>query len=278
VIGFGPEILWNRQLRGDIVSGRLLARAALLLAAVAGFTAVAQDQGRTDNSATIATTPARGASGPKAIVPRNPRVLFITAKECDKCERELKRLRKPGGEFESMQARGWKIGESADNHIQIVDRADVPELAELLKGRELPTVLCVEHGEVVRYFKHGCTTPLDAWTFGWLMKGQNERPKAAVPEPIEVETTGHYPLRGNHWSVEGDFNPTSELLVRHLRGPNHGHQIATDWKIEEWSTEELRSLHDDLHEREGGGLSGGAFTQSPAAPTGVSQFGAGRKF
>jgi hypothetical protein len=85
-------------------------------------------------------------------------------------------------------------------------------------------------------------------------------------------------LRGNHWSVEGDFNPTSELLVRHLRGPNHGHQIATDWKIEEWSTEELRSLHDDLHEREGGGLSGGAFTQSPAAPTGVSQFGAGRKF
>ena len=259
------------------MSGRLLAKAALLLAAMTGFTAVAEDQGRNNNPTAVRATANTDATEPRRVVPRKLRVLFITAKGCDKCERELKRLRQPGGEFESMQARGWKIGETPDNHIQIVDRADVPELVELLEARELPSVVCVDDGEVLRYFKHGCTTPLDAWTFGWLMKGQNERPKAAVPEEIQVATTGHYPLRGNHWSIEGDFNPTSATLVTHLRGPNHGSQLAADWKIEEWSVEELRSLHDDLHEREGGGLSG-SFTQSPAAQTGVGQFGAGRKF
>ncbi len=259
------------------MSGRLLAKAALLLTVVTGFTAVAQDQGRTAKLPAVNATATKDTAETSRVVPRNPRVLFITDKGCDKCERELKRLRQPGGEFESMQVRGWKIGETPDNHIQIVDRADVPEFAELLKARELPSVICIQDGEVLRYFKHGCTTPLDAWTFGWLMKGQNERPKAADPEEIQVETTGHYPLRGNHWSVEGDFNPTTATLVTHLRGPNHVSQITADWKIEEWSVEELRSLHDDLHEREGGGVVGG-FTQSPAAQTGIGQFGAGRKF
>lgn len=257
------------------MSGRLLAKAALLLAAVTGFTAVAQDQGRNDKPTAVRATVNSDATEPRRVTPRKLRVLFITAKGCDKCERELKRLRQPGGDFESMQARGWKIGETPDNHIQIVDRADVPELAELLEARELPSVVCVEDKEVLRYFKHGCTTPLDAWTFGWLMKGQNERPKGAVPEEIQVATTGHYPLRGNHWSVEGDFNPTSATLVAHLRGPNHVSQLTADWQIEEWSVEELRSLHDDLHEREG---FSGSFTQSPAPQTGVGQFGAGRKF
>ena len=174
-----------------------------------------------------------------------------------------------------MRASGWKIGETPDNHIQIVDRSAVPELSELLKDRELPSVLSVENGEVLRYFKHGCTTPLDAWTFSWLMKGLNERPKPATPEPIEVETTGHYPLRGNHWSVDGDFNPSQTKIVEHLRGEYHSRQLVEEWKIDEWSVEELRSLHDDLHERDGGGLAG--FVQ-PAQQTGVSRFGAGRKF
>lgn len=259
------------------MSGRLLAKAALLLAAVTGFTVVAQDQGGTDKPPAVRATANQDATESRRVEPRNPRVLFITAKGCEKCDSELKRLRQPGGEFESMRAAGWKIGETPDNHIQIVDRVDVPELATLLKDRELPSVVCVENGEVLRYFKHGCTTPLDAWTFSWLMKGINERPKPAAPEKIEVETTGHYPLRGNHWSVEGDFSPTQAKLVLHLRGPNHLNQLQADWKIDEWSVEELRSLHDDLHEREGGGVVGG-YVQSAPTRSGVGQFGAGRKF
>ncbi len=259
------------------MSGRLLAKTALLLAIVTGFTVVAQDQGRTQKPTAVSTTAKNDAADSRRGEPRSLRVLFITAKGCDKCDSELKRLRQPDGEFESMRARGWKIGETPDNHIQIVDRADVPEFAELLKDRELPSVICIENGEVLRYFKHGCTTPLDAWTFGWLMKGVNERPKPAVPEKIEVETTGHYPLRGNHWSVDGDFNPSHEKVVHHLRGEFHSPQLMAEWKIDEWSVEELRSLHDDLHERYGGGVVSNSFGQ-PAQQTGVGQFGAGRKF
>lgn len=257
--------------------GRLLAKAALLLAVVTGFTAVAQDQGRNEKQPAVSTTVNKDATEPRRVEPRNLRVLFITAKGCEKCDSELKRLRQSGGEFESMRAIGWKIGETPDNHIQIVDRADVPELAALLKDRELPSVVCIESGEVLRYFKHGCTTPLDAWTFGWLMKGQNERPKAAVPEEIQVETTGHYPLRGNHWSVDGDFDPSHAKVLTHLRGEFHSPQLMAEWKIDEWCVEELRSLHDDLHERYGGGVVSSGFGQ-PAQQTGVGQFGAGRKF
>jgi hypothetical protein len=204
-------------------------------------------------------------------ISRNPRVLFITAKDCDRCQQELARLRRAGGDFEKMLARGWKIGETADNHLQIVDREIVADLVRQLEVSEFPTVACVDHGEIVRSFKSGCTTPLDVWTFGFLAKGIDERPPGMVPEAARVETTGNYPLRGNHWSVEEDWNPTRERVISHLRGPNHGSQIAATWKIEEWSYEELRSLHDNLHEREMGGAS--YVTRSPPADT----FGAGRK-
>jgi hypothetical protein len=71
------------------------------------------------------------------------------------------------------------------------------------------------------------------------------------PEPIEVATTGNYPLRGNHWSVEGNWNPTREYVAQHLRSA-HASQLQAGWDIESWSAEELRSLHDDIHDREEG--------------------------
>src|SRR5262245_38548270 len=105
------------------MSGRLLAKAALLLTVVTGFTAVAQDQGRNDNPTPVTATEKKNATESRPAKARSLRVLFITAKGCEKCDSELKRLRKAGGEFEVMQAAGWKIGETPDNHIQIVDRA-----------------------------------------------------------------------------------------------------------------------------------------------------------
>lgn len=270
------------------MSGQLLAKAALLLAAVTGGTAVAEDQGRNTNQPAVSVTEkssglssdkrpadAKGSTAELRVAPRNPRVLFITAKDCEPCDKEVARLRQPGGVFEGMRSIGWKIGETPDNHIQIVDRDSIPDLVRQLNVREFPTVACINDGEIIRSFKDGCSTPLDAWTFGWLMKGQNERPQAAIPEAIRVATTGQYTLRGNHWSIDGDWNPTQAAVINHLRGPNHGHQItANNWQIESWSYEELRSLHDDLHEREGGG----AYAQTAPARTGVNQFSAGRKF
>jgi hypothetical protein len=211
------------------------------------------------------TTPASGDQS------RDPRVLFVTAKDCSRCDQELARLRRPGGDFEKMQAAGWKIGEGAENHLQIVDQDAIPDLIRELNVREFPTVACIRDGEIVRSFKSGCTTPLDAWTFGFLAKGVDERPPGAVPEAAQAETTGHYPLRGNHWSIDEDWAPTREKVVSHLRGPNHGHQILKNWEIERWSYEELRSLHDNLHEREMGGVSYSTRSQSS------DQFSATRK-
>jgi len=179
-----------------------------------------------------------------------PRVLFITTKNSPQCDAELARLQHAGGDFEIMRAAGWTIGETADNNIQIVDRDRIPELAAKLEIKEYPAVACIDRGKVVRSFKSGCTTPLDAWTFGWLAKGVDERPAAPVLEAARVATTGSYPLRGNHWSVNGDWNPTREEVVEHLRGPNHAASIPASYKIEDWSYEELRSLHDDLHEHD----------------------------
>jgi hypothetical protein len=207
---------------------------------------------RPDASAASASglTDADDAGGTRAATERNPRVLFIVDRDCPRCTEELARLRKSGGVFEAMQARGWKIGEAPDNHVQIVERDAVPDLVTELNVREFPTVACISDGEIVRSFKEGCTTPLDGWTFGFLLTGKSLRPRGAVLEAARVASTGSYPLRGNHWSIEGDWNPSKEKLVGHLRGPNHGHQIAASWTVEVWSYEELRSLHDDLHERE----------------------------
>ncbi len=213
--------------------------------------------------------------------PRNPRVVFITANECDECDRVLTRLRRPGGDFETMKSVGWKIGEGPENHIQIIDRTAVADLVEKLGVSEFPTVACITDGEIVRAFQSGCTTPLDSWTLSWLMKGKDERPTPVKPEPITVATTGNYPLRGNHWSLDGIWNPSQEALVSHLRGSVHGPQLAASYpsyQIETWSVEELRSLHDNLHEREmGGAVPAGYATQPPAKP-GFSSSSATNKF
>jgi hypothetical protein len=183
---------------------------------------------------------------------RNPRVLFITSKDCARCDSELARLRRAGGDFEKMQAIGWKIGEGADNHLQIVDQEAIPELIAKLDVREFPTVACISAGEIVRSFKSGCTTPLDAWTFGFLAKGVDERPAGSVSEAARVETTGHYPLRGNHWSIDEDWNPSKEKVVSHLRGPTHGHQILKNWEIKRGAQRAALAARQSSRARDGG--------------------------
>ncbi len=146
-----------------------------------------------------------------------------------------------------MRAKGWKIGATPDCHVQIVDREAIPEQIVKFGIQSYPTVICISRDEIVRSFKSGCTTPLDSWTFGFLLNGRNERPSGAIPEAARVAWTGSYPLRGNHWSIEGDWNPSRDRVVGHLRN-THGSQVSASYAIESWSVEELKSLHDDLHE------------------------------
>lgn len=204
--------------------------------------------------------------------PQSARVLFITSKDSPRCEEELARLRRPGGDFALLAAKGWKIGDAPDSHLQIVDREAVAELVKQMGISRFPTVAAVRDGQIVRSFQDGCTTPLDKWTFGFLAKGIDERPPGSVPEAARVETTGNYPLRGNHWSIDEDWNPSREKVVNHLRGPVHGGQTARYPNLETWSYEELRSLHDNLHEIEMGGVQFGRAAASSPDP-----FSAARK-
>jgi hypothetical protein len=177
---------------------------------------------------------------------RNPRVFFIRSEGCSACENELQRLGKVGGTFESLRQAGWKIGPAADSHIQIVEAGTIPHLIEKFKIRAFPFVACVDDGKIIRGFQDGCSTPLDAYVFSWLLKGAADRPPSP-PSDVTVVTSGTYPLRGNHWSVEDYWRPSRQRLLGHIRGP-HGSLFPKSWQIESWAYEELLSLHDDLHE------------------------------
>ena len=266
--------------------GRLLITAAVLLVAWMGRAAKANEPGTVESKQRVdQSTPEHSLEPEEPAVPdatlpanwsigRSPRVILVIDTTSPNCQRELDRLRKPAGEFAAMQAQGWKIGPGSENHVQLIDRQDAQILLQMLDSSEFPIVAGVTNGDIVRSFRDGCSTPLDAWTFGWMLKGVNERPKAPIPEAIRVATTGSYPLRGNHWSVDGDNNPTKETLVFHLRTVTHINYIQADWKLEDWSTEELRSLHDDLHEKYGpAGPTAATATQS----TGVSKFSGSNK-
>lgn len=232
-----------------------------------------------DQSAKKETAAEQDAGESQPTGPRNPRVLYIKMKGCPACSRELARLRRPGGDFDGMRAKGWKIGETSDCHLQIVDREAFPELIAHFNIRSFPTVICINDKEVVRSFNSGCTTPLDSWTFGFLLKGENERPKGSVPEAARVAWTGSYPLRGNHWSIDGDWSPSKDRVVSHLRN-THGNQIAANYAIESWSVEEVKSLHDDLHEREMGSTGSAAYAgyyYSEPAASKPAPFSAGLK-
>ncbi|HVU87841.1 MAG TPA: hypothetical protein VHD36_11010 [Pirellulales bacterium] len=216
---------------------------------------------------------AQDASQPPRV--RNPRILFITSPDEPECDKELARLRAPGADFARLQSVGWKIGAGPENHLQIVDRSAIPELVSQLDVKHYPTVACIDGERIVRSFQAGCTTPLDMWTFGWLAKGIDERPASSPTEAARAETTGHYPLRGNHWSVDGDWSPTRETVINHLRGPAHARYLNASQEIEKWSYEELRSLHDHLHETYGGGVSASA--QRAKSSSNANSFSASRK-
>ena len=110
---------------------------------------------------------------------------------------------------------------------------------------------------------------MDLWL---LLTGKSERPATAVSEPARVASTGSYRLRGNHWSVDGDWNPPRATVVSHLRSASHAYRLASNWAIEGWSYEELRSLHDDLHEQEQASM-----PAATAAPQSSDNYSAGRK-
>lgn len=174
--------------------------------------------------------------------PRDPRLLLLHSPSSEPSRTELAKLRVAEGEFQYLEARGWKIGDSVFEHIQMIDADVWPGTAQMHGVTRFPWVGCLERGHVVRTRKAGCTPPLNGDTLYRLLTGG---PPSAKPLPGRSQ---QYPLRAGHWYIDGDFDPILETVITHLRSPMHREQIPAAWKIEDWSYEELRSLHDDLHE------------------------------
>jgi len=176
-------------------------------------------------------------------------LLLIVDSACQACDKLLIELEP---EFQPMRAANWKIDRGADAHIRIINKQDAVAMLKMSDqeagAMQLPNLLAVHKGEVVRYFKSGCSTPIDRWTFDWMFTGIDKRPAPPPIQKITVATTGHYPLRGGHWSVDGDWHPSREKVLYHLRSAAHGAQLRPEWQLEVWTREELRSLHDNLHE------------------------------
>jgi hypothetical protein len=243
----------------------VLVRSLISAAALLAFSSFTPP-GRAEESASSTTRPPAAAiagSSPQPADSLQPptaavrtRILIVYQPAAARSRDEFTRLNATGGSLELLRKRGWQIGSEPTGHIQFVDRSspietDLQSVVAQLPVSEGVIVVSVEAGQIVRSFKSGCTTPLDQWTFGWLMTGNDDRPVDFTPEPVKVATTGNYRLRGNHWSIEGDWNPTRESVARHLRASHPG-SIQAGWSIESWSLEELRSLHDDIHDREEG--------------------------
>lgn len=180
---------------------------------------------------------------------REPRVLLITTAQSAESQAVLQRLQQKSGAFAQLENRGWRIAPTANSHIQLLTAEQRPDLVRRFGITHYPWVGTLQHGQIVRSFSDGCSTPLDVWTFHWLLTGESERPEEPMPAEITVAWTGHYPLRGGHWSILGDDRPIFETVVHHLRSARHARQISLSWDVESWSYEELRSLHDDVHER-----------------------------
>lgn len=64
---------------------------------------------------------------------------------------------------------------------------------------------------------------------------------------VEAHDLG-YPVRGGHWSVGSNWNPSSSQVKYHLLyHPNHSGKFSQTY-LDRLSLQELKSLHDDDHE------------------------------
>lgn len=186
---------------------------------------------------------------------RANRIVLVGSNDCPPC---LVLAPKVDKALTALEKQGqWTIGEEPYYMIQHFFADERPELLDQL-GKELgippeslsfPFVVKIENGKIVRRWTPGCTTPMDVWTFSWLMDGVEVRPVTVEPEKATVARSGHYPLTGGWWSVEGHWNPSKAFLISHLtRHSNHASRFAKRraW-LETLSIAELQSVHTDDH-------------------------------
>jgi len=174
---------------------------------------------------------------------REPRLLFVNSLESDWSQQELLRLQQPQAAFEMLQGRGWRIGTAANQHLQLINAEERPDVVGRYGAADFPWVGCLQRGRIVRVYNRRAKAPLDAWSLSWLLSGEDRRPASGESSP----TVAGYPVTRSHWIVNGDHAPIQEVVLQHLETPLHRNRVPSAWDLGTWTYPELRSLHDDLH-------------------------------
>ena len=179
------------------------------------------------------------------VVPVSDRqVLFFTAEWCAACK-VIKNI-----ELKALKDAGWRVGEAETDAVRVIDIEKNPNLWKQYGSEEdgLPQFVCIYDGEVIRSLRSGCSTPMDAYGISWTFKGVDERPEPKRL-PVTVDNNGEYPIRGNWWSVEGNWNASRREVIKHLlESPNHRELRPYGSMIKRMSRAEAHSLHSDHHE------------------------------
>lgn len=115
----------------------------------------------------------------------------------------------------------------------------------------LAAILCVSPSD----YYSGVSAPVPASVYySGLEKTETPKPviaKVVVPSNASEQPKAKgrsYPVRGGHWSVNGDWTPSKAELVRHLLADGMHKGKFTQAYLDGLSREELLSLHDDDHE------------------------------
>lgn len=144
----------------------------------------------------------------------------------------------PDGTLEKLSQAGWRIGDAPDAQIRIETS---PIVAHFYGITEKPAAIYVEGDDIVRRLGEKCGLKRDAFAIGWLYTGQTQ-------VTHQQTQTGRYPLRGHWWSVSGDWKPTRQQVIQHLKtSSQHRGEFPSEW-LDTLSYEEAHSLHSDDHE------------------------------
>lgn len=77
--------------------------------------------------------------------------------------------------------------------------------------------------------------------------GACQKRQASEPAKAKTAAVSSYPLRQQHWMINGDPSPSRETLLQHLQAGQHAGKWDATW-LSQRTLDELRALHADDHE------------------------------